>query len=280
VQAYRRGVTDGPQTRSGKSWLVWVGVVGAVLSVAGAAGDLIPGLGLTDVWSAGPMLTQIVGGVLLLLVAVGLVDQYVSRREQTQRDAMLQRRWAALGGGYEHDVLAARLNALLEDAEWDRVAARSLDEVKWRFRDRIAQWATPMIEFEILAIVLGRLSALDARISSIQDRLREIVDSKAPEPSHRAARIVWFDTLAEAIGLREDLWRVAASQEEDAVPESNRWNKFRQALRDDDRKALEKRSAGVDSLASAEELLVELFTGCVADVEYRSHPGSSRAPVT
>ena len=129
-------------------------------------------------------------------------------------------------GTVEADPYRAALRKLLGSDDWCAFAVGELDQSKWRNRDGIARWAAAMLTTGEAAAVLNRLAYLNESLSVLQSSLRRLADTEASP--HRAALeagalTVWSSVHAEAVSLREDLWRATRGP-------SPTWSEFRRAL--------------------------------------------------
>lgn len=102
----------------------WIGVALCLLAVALAIAD--KALDFGTFWQPLPMLTQLVGGLLLLGVTVFAVDTVVRRRADDAHDTELAARWQGLGG-IPFRSLANGLGDVIDATAWLLTAEHPLD---------------------------------------------------------------------------------------------------------------------------------------------------------
>jgi hypothetical protein len=123
-----------------------------------------------------------------------------------------------------HAAYQARLRQRLDGMEWSLAARKELEELRVVYRNSLALWAGALVATGELADVLKRVASLNTDLSALEEWLRircgrggftslgwtqdELVE-------------IWDTVLAEAISLREDLWREAKGTTDPA------WRSFR-----------------------------------------------------
>jgi hypothetical protein len=126
--------------------------------------------------------------------------------------------------GLGHAGYQARLKERLGDMTWSMTARKELEDRRVVFRNGIALWAGALVATGELADVLKRVASLNTDLSALEEWLRIRCGrggftSLAWTPDLIVE--IWDMVLAEALSLREDLWRDAKGTTDPA------WRSFR-----------------------------------------------------
>lgn len=108
-------------------------------------------------------------------------------------------------GKINHKDYGKRLNSLVSNDDWLRLALSEIDLHKAQHRRSIALWVPSMAFNPHAAAVLDRVVAANDLSSHVQQHLRRISDTTGASASGPLTES-WFDFLGESISLREDLW--------------------------------------------------------------------------
>jgi hypothetical protein len=177
-------------------------------------------------------------------------------------------------GAIDYADYEPRLRRLVSDREWLGFAHDRLDAAKWRNRDGIAAWAGPMLSTGESSDVLNRLAGLNESFSTIQEWLRALRGQEGYEEleaSEAEASRLWFTVLAEAISVREDLFRTSGGFVQP-------WDKFRRALHPDDRKkAAERARRAVRNDRAARKVLLRPAVEAIRPPRRAGAPGPGAA---
>lgn len=129
-----------------------------------------------------------------------------------------------------HEGYVRRLKARLRDIEWSRRARKEIEVRRVVYRNGLGLWAGALVATGELSDVLKRVAALNINLSALEEWLRiRYGGGGFTELGWTEDGIVevWLTVLAEALSLREDLWREAKQSTDPA------WFSFRNPVKPD-----------------------------------------------
>ncbi|WP_426228299.1 hypothetical protein [Pseudarthrobacter sp. DSP2-3-2b1] len=137
-------------------------------------------------------------------------------------------------GQLDYGTYEERLENLLRNEGWLRVALQEIDRYKAQHRRGIALWIPSMAFNPYAAAILDRVVAVNDFSSYVQKNLRARLSQIQETTTHEQLKQSWFDFLAESINLREELWTISRGR-------MSEWHVFRTLLPPDLREAMAQR---------------------------------------
>ena len=109
-------------------------------------------------------------------------------------------------------TLQERLERLLADPHWVKLAVDALDIHKVIQRKAIAEWASVMLTTEDLQKVLNGLALLNQEVFDLQDQLRDVRDGQRGDAAQQDALRCWRKTAVDALCWQEHLMRATTTE--------------------------------------------------------------------
>lgn len=229
-------------------------VVAIVVAVATVVAVELSSRGFAEFFATRPLEAGILSGLSLSLIVAIFVERVLAASRRAKWDSVRIGAFEALA--YEVTLVIDRLNELvtgtdfaatpyaeyadavrerLRDVEWAAGTCKEIEGLRIAYRNGFARWTGALLATGELSVVLHRIASLNIDLSALEEWLR-IRCGRSGFTSlswtEDGLAAIWDCVLAEALSLREDLWREAKGGTDPA------WRAFREPVSDDRRSEL------------------------------------------